>query len=95
MTELAHGRRERWAPDLRRLRPLATLADLLAPYRVVQATLVEQLVVPARLDDPATLQHVDPVGVHDRREAVRDEDRDAILVARDLAHRLRDLLLRQ
>ena len=32
----------------------------------------------ADFDDPSALEHVDTVGVHDRRQPVRDEDRDHV-----------------
>ena len=54
---------------------------------------LEQLVVPALLDDPAALEDVDAIGVHDRREAVRDQDRDGVPARFDVANRLADLLL--
>ena len=58
------------------------LADLLPPHRVVQPLLRRAARAwRARLDDAAALQHVDPVGVHDRREPVRDQDRDHVLAA--------------
>src|SRR5437868_12317739 len=45
----------------------STLADLLAPHGVVKAGSLEQVVVLTHLDDPAALENVNPVGVHDRR----------------------------
>ena len=58
------------------------LADLLAPHRVVQPLLREQLVVAAGLDDAPALQHVDAVGVHHRRQPVGDEDGDHVAARR-------------
>ena len=56
----------------------SALADLLAPHRVVQPFERQQRLVVPLLHDPTALEHVDPVGVHDRRQPVRDEDGDAI-----------------
>ena len=53
---------------------------LLHPVAVqppVGALGVEQLVVRALLDDPAAVEHDDPAGLADRRQAVGDDDRRA------------------
>ena len=47
----------------------------------------------ALLHDAAPLEHVDPVGVHDGGEPVRDEHRHHVAVARHLADGAGDLLL--
>ena len=79
-----HGRR-----DARRRRHGTTpLAHLLAPHRVVETALLQQLVVTALLDDAATLEDVDAIRVHDRGEPVRDENRDRVASAVHLADRL-------
>src|SRR6266404_7216539 len=44
------------------LRNRLALTNLLPPHRVVQPFLVEQLRVPSKFDDAATLQYVDSVG---------------------------------
>ena len=49
-----------------------------------------QLVVRALLDDPAVLEHDDQVGVADRREPVRDDERRA--AREQLAQRALDAL---
>ena len=61
-----------------RPRIASRFAHLLPPHRVVQALALEQFVVRARLDDAAALQHVDAVGVHHRRQPVRDQNRDRV-----------------
>ena len=76
------GRRPRDGTGLRRRNGPAPLADLLPPHRVVQALLLEQLVVAPGLDDAAALEHVDPIGVHDRRQPVRDQDGDRVAAGR-------------
>jgi len=38
--------------------------------------------VPAEFDDLAALEYIDAVGVHDRRKAVSDQNRDRVAVAR-------------
>ena len=37
-----------------------------------------QLVVGAELDDPAVFEHADPIGMANRREAMRDQDGGAM-----------------
>ena len=49
----------------------------------------------AGLGDAAALEHVDAVGVHDRGQPVRDQDRHHVLARPHLADRLADLLLGQ
>src|SRR6266436_8440945 len=66
------------------LRNGLALANLLPPHRVVQAFLVEQLRVPSKFDDASTLQYVDSVGVHHRRQPMRNQNRNRLLIRRDL-----------
>src|ERR1700674_1647913 len=54
------------------LRDRLAFANLLPPHRVIQTFLVEQLRVPSKFNDAATLQHVDSVGVHHRRQPMRN-----------------------
>ena len=68
----------------------APLANLLAPHRVVQALQRDQLVVASGLDDAAALEHVNPIGVQDRRQAVGDEDGNRLAARGDGADRVDD-----
>src|SRR3954466_9399339 len=61
------------------------LADLLPPHRVIEPFPVDQFLMPSGLDNPAALEHVDAVGVQDRREPVRDQHGDRITAGRHIA----------
>src|SRR5688500_14740421 len=56
----------------------APLANLLPPHREIQALLRHELIVASGFDDTTALQHVNPVGVQNRRQAVCDENRDRV-----------------
>jgi hypothetical protein len=71
---------------------LSPFPNLLPPHREVESLPVQKLVVRAGLDDSATLQNVDAVGVHDRRQPVSDENRHRFAIAGNVAHRSADLL---
>src|SRR6478736_8629042 len=64
---------------------------LTRPQAGIETVLRDQLRMRALLDEPALFQHDDVVGVHDGREAVRDDERRA--VAGDLVERVLDLFL--
>jgi len=51
--------------------------------------------VPALFDDTAALEHVDSIGVENRREPVRDENRHQVAIGRDVPDRLGDFFFRQ
>src|SRR6185503_11500664 len=76
------------------LRPTA-LANLLPPHRIVQTLLRDELVVAADLDNTAALEHVDAIGVKNRRQAMRDENRHRLAGARHVADRLDDAFFGQ
>ena len=63
------------------VRQLLFQAALDRPQPPVQALLPQQLVVRADLGDAPVLQHDDPVGLHQRREAVGDDQRRPPAVA--------------
>ena len=78
----------------RQLAPGSGLGRVHGPVAVerrVEPALREQLVVRALLDDPAVLEDDDQVGVADRREAVRDDERGPAV--QQAAERLLDLAL--
>src|SRR5258708_34839059 len=60
------------------LRDRLALAHLLPPHRVVQTFLLEQLRVPSKFNDASTSQHIDSVGVHPRRQPMRNQNRDRL-----------------
>ena len=64
---------------------------LARPHRRVDAAARKQLAVVAALDDAAGFEHQDLVGVDDRRQPVRDDQRGA--VGRDLGEARLDLAL--
>src|SRR4051812_27610374 len=68
----------------------AAFTNLLPPHRVVKTFLLEQLLVCPELDDASTLEDVDAIGVHDRRQPVRNQDRDHVLVLADFTYRAAD-----
>ena len=67
-------------------------ADLRAVQLGVEAAAGQQFAVRAALDDPSVVDHEDAIGVDDRRQAVRDDDRGS--AAQDLVERLLDRELR-
>src|SRR3954462_2639927 len=67
------------------------VALLQAEERSIAAAAAQQIVVPAALDDLAGLDHQDGVGVHDRVEAVGDDEGRAVLA--EVLDRLLDLAL--
>src|SRR5919197_2863539 len=54
------------------------LTNLLAPHGVVEAFLLDERMVLTGFDDAPALEHVDTIGVHDRRQAVSDENGDGV-----------------
>src|SRR3954470_16623657 len=78
-----------------KLRSRSPLSNLLTPHRIVQARPLEQVFVLPNLHYPAALENVDPVRMHDRRKAVRDENRYHFARVRDISHRATDLFLGQ
>src|SRR5687767_3819421 len=80
---------------LSRRRGRPPLPDLLAPHGVVEPLLRDKIVVLSGLDDAASLENVDAIGMQDGRETVCDEDGDGIAGRRDLANRLDDAFLCQ
>src|SRR6187397_1861749 len=79
------GRCHRRRNTSRRRDGATPLAHLLAPHRVVEAALRQQLVVTALLDNATALEDVDAIGVHDRGETVRDQNSDRVAGAVHLA----------
>src|SRR5437016_14314972 len=75
-----------FVPLLSRCDRLA-FANLLPPHRVVQTFLIKQLRVPSKFNDASTLQHVNSVGVHHRRQPMRNQNRDRLLIRRDFTNR--------
>ena len=61
--------------------PIALEPVLLVVQLPVPASLVEQLVVRAALDDLAVLEHQNLVGAADGRQPVRDDERRAPVAA--------------
>src|ERR1039458_6989132 len=72
--------------------PATGRSGLLPPEFAIQAIAAGQLAVRTRIDDPAAIQHVNPVGMPDSREPVRDDQRDHIRSRPQLSQRVRDLL---
>ena len=70
--------RARSSPAVDRPRPLLLL-ELEPVERGVAAALAQQLVVAARFDHVAVLDHEDAVGMRDRGQPVRDHQRGAAL----------------
>src|SRR5258706_14732152 len=62
-------------------------ANLLPPHRVVETFLVEQLRVASSLDDATAFEDEDAISVHDRGQAMRDQDRDRLLIRRHFTNR--------
>src|ERR1043165_7707941 len=60
----------------------AGLDLLIAPLRGIPAAKIEQLLMPAALDDRAMAQHEDLVGIHDGRQPVGDDDDAAVRTRR-------------
>src|ERR1700722_12722361 len=64
-----------------------SFAYLLAPHGIVESLLFEQGVVRTCFDNMSFFQHVDAVGMHDGREAVRDHDRNMLPLRGNAADR--------
>ena len=57
--------------------PCLEMPVLLVPEPAIDVAALEQLVMPAEIVDPAAFEHQDHVGVHQHREAVRNDDERA------------------
>ena len=67
--------------------PLARLVGLALarPQARIESALGQKLEMLALLDDLAAIEHDDVVGVHDRRQPVRDDERGALRATRSSA----------